>query len=261
MGYGNTEVYLSPREREELIRRYLGKTVEVEIDRPIGFHHVTKGIHLDYTVNYGFLPGITGGDGEEQDVYVLGVDVPISHFTGRVIAAVRRKDDNEDKLVAAPENVKLHQGQIAEAIHFVEQYFDSTVDAVYQKSCGVIPCRMRSGVREYLLLKQRHSGFWSFPKGHMEAWEGEADTAMRELREETGLAARLLPGFRTTLEYRVSNVARKEVILFLGEVTGEPKADGREITGFRWAAMEEACSLLGKTYAPVMNQVARYWEG
>ena len=77
MGYGNTEAFLSTGERESLLQRYLGKTVTVTIDRPIGFHHVTKGIHLHYTVNYGFLPGVTGGDGEEQDVYVLGVAEPL----------------------------------------------------------------------------------------------------------------------------------------------------------------------------------------
>ena len=127
MGYGNDQVFLSSQEREALIWKYLGKCVTVEIDRPIGFHHVTKGVHLDYTVNYGFLPGVTGGDGEEQDVYVLGIDEPIHTFTGRIIAAVLRADDNEDKLVAAPEGVTFSKEEIAEAIHFVEKYFDSEV--------------------------------------------------------------------------------------------------------------------------------------
>lgn len=131
MGYGNAEVFLTAEQRERLIREYLGKTVTVEIDRPIGFHHVTKGIHLDYTVNYGFLPGVTGGDGEEQDVYVLGVAEPLTAFTGRIIGAVRRKDDNEDKLVAAPVGAVFTSAQIMEAIYFVEKYFDSTVFSIF----------------------------------------------------------------------------------------------------------------------------------
>ncbi|MEE0109753.1 MAG: inorganic diphosphatase [Oscillospiraceae bacterium] len=131
MGYGNTEIYLTPEAREKLIQTYLGKTVTVEIDRPIGFHHVTKGIHLDYTVNYGYLPGVSGGDGEEQDVYVLGVSEPIEQFTGRIIGAVRRADDNEDKLVAAPEGMTFTKEQIAEEIRFVEQYFDSTIESIF----------------------------------------------------------------------------------------------------------------------------------
>ena len=131
MGYGNDTVFLSDAQRENLIREYLGKTVTVTIDRPIGFHHVTKGIHLDYTINYGFLPGVTGGDGEEQDVYVLGVSEPLETFTGIIIGAVRRRDDNEDKLVAAPEGVILTAEQIRKEIYFVEKYFDSQIFSIY----------------------------------------------------------------------------------------------------------------------------------
>ena len=131
MGYGNTEVFLSPEERENLIQSYLGKTVSVVIDRPVGFHHVTKGIHLDYTVNYGFLPGVTGGDGEEQDVYILGVAEPLEAFTGRIVGVVRRKDDNEDKFIAAPEGMTFTAEQMRQQIHFVEKYFDSTVFSIF----------------------------------------------------------------------------------------------------------------------------------
>ena len=131
MGYGNTEVFLSPEARENLIQKYLGKTVTVVIDRPIGFHHVTKGVHLDYTVNYGFLPGVIGGDGEEQDVYVLGVAEPLEVFTGRIVAVVRRRDDNEDKFVAAPEGLVFTAKQIEKEIHFVEKYFDSSIFSIF----------------------------------------------------------------------------------------------------------------------------------
>lgn len=131
MGYGNTELFLSPEQREALIQSLLGRIVTVEIDRPIGFVHHTKGVTLHYTVNYGFLPGVNGGDGEEQDVYVLGVDEPLERFTGRIIGAIRRSDDNEDKLVAAPEGLVLCQEQIARAVHFVEKYFDSTIESIF----------------------------------------------------------------------------------------------------------------------------------
>ena len=128
MSYGNTEVFLSPDQRENLLRSLMGKTVEVVIDRPIGHVHVTKGVTLHYTINYGYLPGITGGDGEEQDVYILGVDEPLKTFRGTIIAAIRRADDNEDKLVAAPEGMAFSAEEIREKTWFVEQYFDSTMD-------------------------------------------------------------------------------------------------------------------------------------
>lgn len=131
MGYGNEEVFLTPGQREELIQTWLGRTVTVHIDRPVGFVHFTKGIRLDYPVNYGFLPGVMGGDGEEQDVYVLGVSEPLERFTGTVIGAVRRRDDNEDKLVAAPEGLVLTARAIRQAVAFAEQYFDSCVESIY----------------------------------------------------------------------------------------------------------------------------------
>ena len=127
MGYGNTEVFLSAEERGKLIASLLGKTVDIVIDRPIGHTHITKGITLHYTINYGFLPGIIGGDGEEQDVYILGVDMPLKTFRGRIIGAIRRSDDNEDKLVAAPEGMSFSPEEIRDATWFVEKYFDSTI--------------------------------------------------------------------------------------------------------------------------------------
>lgn len=134
MGYGNTEVFLSAEERETLIQSFLGKMVDIVIDRPIGHVHVTKGITLHYTINYGFLPGVTGGDGEEQDMYILGVNVPLERFRGRIIGAIRRIDDNEDKLVAAPEGTAFSAEEIRKATYFVEKYFDSTVLSIREDS-------------------------------------------------------------------------------------------------------------------------------
>ena len=92
--------------RKQHIYNLLGKTVHIEVDRPIG--HVHKG--MVYPVNYGYIPGILAGDGEEQDAYVLGVDKPLSSFDGRVIGAVCRRDDVEDKLIVAPMGMEFHQG-------------------------------------------------------------------------------------------------------------------------------------------------------
>lgn len=127
MGYGNEEQFLTRQQREALIWSWMGKRVEIEVDRPIGHVHTTKGITLHYTLNYGYIPGLMGGDGEDQDVYILGVSEPVKQFRGRIIAAVRRFDDNEDKLIAAPEGIRFTKEEIAEAIHFVEKYFDSEI--------------------------------------------------------------------------------------------------------------------------------------
>ena len=101
----------------------LNKIVKVIIDRPLGSYHPTNK-NIYYSVNYGYIPKIIAGDGEEQDAYVLGVDVPLKEFTGKVIAIIHRKNDVEDKLVVVKENTSLTKEEILQAVHFQEKYFD-----------------------------------------------------------------------------------------------------------------------------------------
>ena len=220
--------------KEQWTRQWLGREVHVVVDRPVGYRHGD----LIYPVNYGFLPGVMGGDGEEQDCYILGVTEPLETFDGLVIGAVRREDDVEDKLVAAPLGGEFHQGQILEAVRFQERFFKTTVDALLRKSCGVIPYRLREGQREYLVLMQTN-GSWSFPKGHMEPGETEEETALRELREETGLKALGEPEGSVTLEYPLTPPCRKQVVLYLWQVWGEVKPQESEIRAYRWVSADE----------------------
>lgn len=105
----------------------LGKIVTVTIDRPKDSRH-PKYPDLIYPVNYGYIEGVIGGDGEEQDAYVLGVDVPVRKFTGRVIAIIHRLNDVETKLVVAPEGVLFTKEQISEIVDFQERYFHSEIE-------------------------------------------------------------------------------------------------------------------------------------
>ena len=107
-------------------QRYIGRTVSVSIDRALGTSH-PKHPDMIYPVNYGFVPGIIAPDNDEQDVYVLGVDRPLSEFRGRIIAVVERMDDVEDKWVAAPDGAVFTKAQIKAQLHFQEQYFDSII--------------------------------------------------------------------------------------------------------------------------------------
>ena len=111
--------------REQIIKDYLGKLVHVEVDRPIGYLHGG----IVYPVNYGYIPGTMAPDGEAQDAYILGVDVPIEEFYGQVIGAIRRKNDVEDKLIAGPPGAKYTAEEMAAAIHFQEQYYDTYIEA------------------------------------------------------------------------------------------------------------------------------------
>lgn len=231
--------------RTQNSKTWLGQLVHVQVDRPVGYRHGS----IVYPINYGFLPGVMAADGEEQDVYILGVTKPITSFDGRIIAFIRRHNDNEDKLVAAPEGMVFHQAQIAEAVYFQEQYFDSSVHSMFQKSCGVVPYRRKGNDLEFLLLFQRFSQSWSFPKGRMDRGETEEETALREMWEETGLRTVLVPNAKAIAEYAAPNF-QKQVVLFLGEVQGELVIPDREIEDYRWVRYDEVSHYLQpSTYA------------
>ena len=110
--------------RKDRLNDLLGQKVHVVVDRPIGY------LHEDtvYPINYGYLPGVMGGDGEEQDAYILGVDKPLTTFTGRRIAIIHRRDDVETKWVLAPEGMSFTAAEIMAAVRFQEQYFDSYIE-------------------------------------------------------------------------------------------------------------------------------------
>lgn len=104
----------------------IGKTVKVVVDRPLGTYH-PKHKDIFYTVNYGYVEGVMAPDGEEQDVYILGVDKPVKEFEGRIIAIIHRYDDVEEKWVVAPENVSFTKEEIMEKVAFQEKFFQSEV--------------------------------------------------------------------------------------------------------------------------------------
>ena len=104
----------------------LHETVTVTVDRKMGTYH-PKHPDIFYPINYGYIEGIMAGDGEEQDAYIIGVDVPVDTFTGTVAAIIHRKDDVEEKWVVCPAGMKFAKEEIVEQVKFQEQYFDSYV--------------------------------------------------------------------------------------------------------------------------------------
>jgi len=106
--------------------RTLGDIVKVIIDRPLGTYH-PEYKDLYYPINYGFVEGIIAPDGEEQDAYILGVDVPVKEFVGKIIAIIHREDDIEEKWVVAPENTSFSKEEIMEQVRFQEKYFKSEI--------------------------------------------------------------------------------------------------------------------------------------
>ena len=113
-----------------------------------------------------------------------------------------------------------------------------------ERSAGFVLYSMDGGVRKYLLLRHRYGGHWGFPKGHIEAGESEAETALREMREETGITAvHLIPGFRKVSRYHFYRGRRpvfKENVYFLGRAVCSKPTLSREHTHCQWLLFAEA---------------------
>lgn len=105
----------------QIAKNFLGKIISVVIDRPLGSKHPKWG--FEYPVNYGFIEGVTAPDGEELDAYVLGVNIPIKEFTGKVIAIVHRLDNDDDKLVVAEEGKNFTDEEIEKMVNFQEKWY------------------------------------------------------------------------------------------------------------------------------------------
>jgi len=100
---------------------YIGKYLNVVIDRPLGSCHPTY--HYEYPINYGYIPDTLSGDNEELDAYIIDVDTPLTSFTGKCIAVIERLDDNENKLIIVPDGVCPTDEEIYKAVEFQEKYF------------------------------------------------------------------------------------------------------------------------------------------
>lgn len=96
---------------------YLGKKVSVKMNIPLGSKHP----------KHGFIPNTISGDGEELDAYLIGVFEPVEEYEGIVIAIIRRINNNDDKLIVAPENKNYTDEQIKALTEFQEQYFESVI--------------------------------------------------------------------------------------------------------------------------------------
>ena len=102
-------------------KEFLNKIVTVTMDRPMGSAHPKH--NFIYPVNYGYIEGVTSGDGEELDAYVLGEHKPLEKFTGRVIAIIHRLNEDDDKLIVMQDGRNYSDEQILALTEFQEKWF------------------------------------------------------------------------------------------------------------------------------------------
>ena len=100
---------------------FLGKDINIFIDRKLGSKHPKHNIY--YSINYGYVPNTISGDDEEIDAYLLGVFEPVDEYNGKCIAIIHRLDDNDDKLIVVPNDKDFSDEQIEVLVEFQERFF------------------------------------------------------------------------------------------------------------------------------------------
>ncbi len=118
------------------------------------------------------------------------------------------------------------------------------------KSCGAV---IINNEQKYLVVGKENfvigkDSFWGFPKGHVEGEESEQETALREIKEETDLDVKFIPGFKEAIRYKINEeaITEKEVVYFLARPLGDKVTISDELDEYKWLKFEEAYTILSR---------------
>lgn len=113
-----------------------------------------------------------------------------------------------------------------------------------EHSCGAILYTIENGVRKYVLIMEAN-GNYGFPKGHIDNGETDLECALREIKEETGIIATILPNIKRTIKYPIPNKCFKEVVYFVAKYENqELNPEDENILGAKKYDLDVALSLI-----------------
>lgn len=221
----------------------LGKYVTVRVTKPMHSFDEENGIRNE--LNFGKVESGTDPRTPVKGAYIMGVNHRVRLFDGRVIAVIKRKNGGGIFLVVAPKSKRFIVHDIEDAIAYAEKEGTYELDCIYETSCGAVVYRIINGEVRFLLIKNKRSLNWGFPKGHMERGEDEHMTAYREVLEETGVRIEFLPDFRFKSEYSIQNRIEKKVIIFLATTKDTRTViQQEEIEEYLWLGFQKAIDTL-----------------
>jgi 8-oxo-dGTP pyrophosphatase MutT (NUDIX family) len=120
------------------------------------------------------------------------------------------------------------------------------VPTVPQVSAGAVAYRKSNDMIEFALIRTREDR-WQLPKGIVDKGETSEETAIREVREETGIDTRLLEKLDTIEYWYFANVKGKRiryhklVHFYLAEyISGEVSDHDHEVIDAEWVSAEKA---------------------
>lgn len=215
----------------------LGKNVRITVTNKIGSPMESGGVYLlnfGQIVNKDDLPDLVAG------AVIMGIDHPVGVFDGKIVAYVKFSDGGVI-LIASPKSKRYINYNIDDSVKFLTDGREYVLECLYERSCGAVVFRIISGSPRFLLIRNRRSSHWGFPKGHMEFGETPEETAAREVLEETGIRIKILPDFVCKSEYTIQGRIEKTVNIFLASTADTQTVIQKdEIEDYVWLKYEDA---------------------
>lgn len=217
----------------------LGQCVRARVVRPIGY--VDQSNYL-YPLNWAHITDISG----DEHAFILGIDHEVKNFDGRVIALLEPKRPNLKRIwILAPKSTRFINLDIMEHLDMEGKYADYKLSCLYESSSGAVIYRSIGGGTRFLLIKNKRSAHWGFPKGHLEKGEDNIMAAKREVLEETGIHLDIHDGFESVSKYKIRGKIDKSVSIFVGTTDDvHTTIQEAEIEDYIWLTYDKALSCL-----------------
>ncbi len=206
----------------------LGLHVMVEVEKMIN----KKGVYTGKIISKAM---------ENKPILIVSKKKLQRTFKGNVIALTKNNEDDDKRIIIAPCGEMLYEPDLLNRLVFVDGLKIDKITCLYEKSCGAIVFYRSKPLTKVLLVKNRNSRYWSFPKGHIEKGENEFQTALREVKEETGLDVKLYGNCRQVSDYNPFGKIEKRAVFFLAETkTDNVVIQKEEIDCYTWATFQQA---------------------
>lgn len=180
--------------------------------------------------------GYASGDKYDNEACYLISRKNQSNLIRGVVVAVAALKGMGEKLIVAPEREYFYEPEIREILSRQKSIEIKSLVCLYEKSCGAI-ILYKEGENKYkvLLVRNNNGKNYSFPKGHIEKGEKEKETAIREIKEETGLDVTIVDDFREVSDYTPYGKIKKRVVFFMAQAfTDKVSIQREELDSFKW---------------------------
>ena len=199
------------------------------------FGNIAEGLYSAY---------VSSSSISNRSAYVVTRKKIKEYFDGVVVAVAEFEGLTGERLIVSQPGEIFYEPELRKLLGKLKNIRLKSIRCPYEKSCGgIIFYKTRQNVK-ILLVKNNNGRYWSFPKGHIEDGETEQETAVREIKEETGLDVTLVNSFREISEYCPFGKIRKRVVFFLARAfTDNVKIQEEEIDSYIWVDLQQARKL------------------